>query len=83
MSKKDDVKDIEALEAVISRYEAALRYILLLEEERNPHLGPPRLTNKKCIFCMAYFALNNGAYGYYISEDDYKRLTNELIDEYA
>ena len=74
VSKEDNIRDIEALEAEIRRYEAALKYIMLLEEERNMHLGQPRLTDKKCIFCMAYFALNNGAYGCYISEDDYKRL---------
>jgi len=60
------------------RLRAALDYIALLAYRQNPHLGRPRLTDKKCIFCMAYFALNNGAYGENISKDDYKKMARDL-----
>ena len=66
------------VDAMVRRYEAALEYILLLANKNNPHLGHPRLSDKNCIFCMAYFALNNGAYGYTIEEEDYRKLINEL-----
>ena len=61
-----------------NRLKAALNYILLLADKKDPHLGHPRLTDMKCIFCMAYFALNNGDYGYFISEVEYKGLANKL-----
>ena len=60
------------------RLKVALDYICLLANKKNPHLGRPRLTNLECIFCMAYFALNNGAFGEYISIEDYKKLSNRL-----
>ena len=60
------------------RLRAALDYIALLAERKNPHLGRPRLSDKTCIFCMAYFALNNGDYGEFISGDDYKNLAKDL-----
>ena len=66
------------VDAVVRRYEAALEYIILLANKKDPHLGHPRLGDKNCIFCMAYFALNNGAYGYTIEEEDYRKLTDEL-----
>ncbi|MBU1626538.1 hypothetical protein KKB18_04140 [bacterium] len=66
------------LQPMVRRYEAALEYILLLANKKNPHLGHPRLSDKNCIVCMAYFALNNGAYGYNIEEDGYRILIDEL-----
>lgn len=66
------------VDAMVRRYEAALEYIMLLANEKTPHLGHPRLSDKKCIFCMAYFALNDGAYGYNISEKDYRKSIEEL-----
>ena len=65
------MKTKKTLEASIQRYEAALEYILMLANKKDPHLGHPRLTDKNCIYCMTYFALHNGAYGCYMSENDY------------
>jgi len=59
----------------IIRYEAALEYILILAGDA--HLGRPRLSDKKCIYCMAFFALNNGAYGNKIEENEYRKLISE------
>ncbi len=59
----------------ILRYEAALEYILILAEKK--HLGRPRLSDKKCIYCMAFFALHNGAYGDRIEENEYRKLILE------
>ncbi|MBK7380475.1 MAG: hypothetical protein IPJ03_16090 [Ignavibacteriales bacterium] len=56
------------------RLKSALKYITLLAEIKDPHLGHPRLSDKNCIFCMAYFALNNGAYGYEITGEEYEQL---------
>jgi len=61
----------------IKRYRAALEYIALLANKKDPHLGHPRLTDKSCIFCMAFFALNNGAYGYTVEEEDYLKWIDE------
>lgn len=59
------------------RLEAAIDYMLILASEKDPHLGHPRLSDKNCIFCMGYFALNDGAYGYSITTDEYKKLSEE------
>ena len=58
------------------RLKAALNYIALLANIENPHLGHPRASDKDCIFCMSYFALNNGAYGYNITKDQYVSMFN-------
>jgi len=63
----------------VSRLIAALEYIMMLVEKKNPHLGRPRLSDEECIFCAAFFAVNNGAYGYHISENDYKALKEKLL----
>jgi len=63
------------------RLKVALDYICLLSNIKNHHLGRPRLSDKKCIFCMAYFAINNGAFGEEISIGDYKKFKEELLNE--
>jgi len=59
----------------IDRLESALDYIALIANISNPHLGRPRSSDKSCVFCMAYLALNDGAYGEHI---DYKSLAKDL-----
>ena len=65
----------------IERLRSALDYIACLSMKENSHLGRPRLSDKTCIFCMAYFALNNGAFGESISTEDYKKLAREIRGE--
>lgn len=66
------------VDAVVGRLTAALQYILALQNKENMHLGRPRTTDKTCITCMAFFAINPGAYGEYISEEDYNKFSKEL-----
>ncbi len=60
------------------RLKASLKYIMLLASKKNPHFGRPRLSDASCIYCMAFFALKNGAYGERISEEDYIYLAKKL-----
>lgn len=60
------------------RLRQALDYIALVANKNNPHLGRPRTTDKDCIFCLAYFALNDGAFGEHF---DYKKLAEEFREE--
>ena len=69
---------ISELEKENERLKLALKYVMMLSNKKNPHLGRPRLTDEKCISCMAFFALNNGAYGEYISSEDYEHLIEKL-----
>ena len=53
----------------------ALDYIALVANKKNPHLGRPRSSDTECIFCLAYLALNDGAYGEHI---EYKELSENM-----
>ena len=64
----------EQLQKENKRLRAALDWIALVANKNNPHLGRPRSSDKTCIFCMAYLALNEGAYGEYI---DYEKLAKD------
>ena len=57
---------------------SVLNYINLLALHKDMHLGHPRLSDVKCIFCMSYFALHNGDYGYKVSKEYYDTLTEKL-----
>jgi O6-methylguanine-DNA--protein-cysteine methyltransferase len=53
----------------------ALDYIALVANKKDPHLGRPRSSDKECIFCLAYLALNDGDYGEHF---DYKQMAEEI-----
>ena len=61
------------------RLKSAMNYIMLLAHKKDVHLGRPRLSDKSCIACMAYFALNNGDYKETASKEDYDKWSEELI----
>lgn len=49
------------------RMRAALDWICIVANEQDPHLGRPRSNDTSCIFCMAYLAMYDGAYGEHIN----------------
>ena len=59
------------------RYRDALDYITVVAMKKNPHLGRPRTSDKECIFCLAYLALNDGVYG---ESFDYETLAKQMRD---
>lgn len=63
--------------------EMALEYICWVANKKNPHLGHPRLSDKDCIFCNAYFAIpeNNGGYGYTVDSKYYLDLIEALKND--
>lgn len=61
------------------RLRSALDWIAIVSNEKNPHLGRPRSSDKTCIFCMAYLAINDGAYGEHI---DYEALSKAKRDSW-
>lgn len=65
------------------RLKTAIDWILILNNEKNPHLGRPRTSDKTCIFCMGYLAMNYGAYGERIETSDYKQWAQETRDKWA
>ena len=69
---------ISKLEKENKRLKTALYYIMLLEDKRNMHLGRPRLSDKHCIYCMSFFALNNGSYGEHISTEQFETLIEKI-----
>lgn len=62
----------------IERLRTAIDYILWLSNKKNPHLGHPRLSDRECVFCMGYFAINNGSFGYSLTTEDYKKLIEDF-----
>lgn len=58
--------------------ESALDYIALIANIENPHLGRPRSSDVKCIFCLAYLALNDGAYGEHFEYAEMAQALREL-----
>jgi hypothetical protein len=58
------------------RLRLALEYINLLKAPE--HLGRPRSSDSKCIFCISYIVLNDGAFGESISTEGLKNLIEEL-----
>jgi len=65
-------EELRKVDAENERLRYALEYILALTE--STHLGRPRLSDRKCVFCMAFFALNNGAYGDEITGNQYHEM---------
>ena len=61
------------------RLRSALDWIAILAFEKDQHLGRPRSSDPTCIFCMAYFAINDGAYGEHI---DYEALIKAKRDSW-
>lgn len=57
------------------KLKSSLDYIALVASSQNLHLGRPRTSDNKCIFCLAYFALNDGAYG---ESFDYETMAKEM-----
>lgn len=70
----------ENIEQENKRLKEALDYIALISMKKNPHLGRPRSSDKDCIFCLAYLALNDGAYGEHF---DYAKLATDLRNKNA
>lgn len=68
MNKDDRIKFLES----------ALDYIALIAIKDNPHLGRPRATDSRCYFCLAYLALNDGAYGEHFEYAEMAEALREL-----
>ncbi len=69
---------LEEAQKEIKRLQSALDYIALVAMRKDPHLGRPRTSDKTCIFCLAYFALNDGAFG---ESFNYEEMAKELRAE--
>jgi hypothetical protein len=67
----------------LERYRSALEYINALAAKKQMHLGRPRPSDRECLYCASYFALNNGAYGHYISAANYQWAKDELCKDKA
>jgi hypothetical protein len=59
------------------RLKAAIDWMLIINSEKNPHLGRPRTSDKSCLFCMGYLAMHYNAYGERIETSDYKQWAQE------
>lgn len=72
----DDGTKIEPLDVLkeLIFLREAIDYIAIVAMKKNPHLGRPRSSDKECIFCLAYLALNDGAYGEHF---EYKEMAEE------
>jgi len=77
ISKKEDEEIIKKSKGIMRK---AIEWVLWRSNKDNPHLGHPRLSDKNCIFCNMYFALdeNNGASGYTVDEQHYENLIEEI-----
>lgn len=71
-------REIEEKDKRIKFLESALDYIALIANIDNPHLGRPRSTDVKCYFCLAYLALNDGAYGEHFEYAEMAEALREL-----
>ena len=58
----------ETLEQENLRLKSALQLICILQSKKKTHLGRPRSSDLKCIFCIAYLSANYGAYEYLTRE---------------
>lgn len=72
--QQETEREIEALQKENKRLRSALDWIALVSNKNNPHLGRPRSSEKECIFCMAYLAVNDRAYGEHV---DYEALAKQ------
>lgn len=70
---------VEEKQEKIDFLRSALDWIAIVANTQSPHLGRPRSSDTSCIFCMAYLALNDGAYGEHI---DYKTLSENKRKEW-
>lgn len=55
-----------------------IKTAIILTAKDNPHLGRPRATDSRCYFCLAYLALNDGAYGEHFEYAEMAEALREL-----
>jgi hypothetical protein len=79
LEEKDALQaKVRELEGNNDRMKSALTYINSLAYKKDVHLGHPRMSDKECIFCMSFFAIQKGTYGYEITKEDYDKFTEDL-----
>lgn len=71
-----EIEITKALDADNKRLRAGLQYIAALAQRKDMHLGHARKGDKKCIACMAYFAL--AEHGEEISAEEFYTLIDTI-----